>query len=62
MTTVPTDPVKFKVWADRACSPHWPAELQILAYNVWMELRDGKTDLFDKNRKVFEILWNEGST
>lgn len=57
MSEVPRDPVRFKAWADRACSPHWPAEIQILAYNVWLELREGKTDLLEKNKRVFDILW-----
>ncbi len=30
----PTDPVKFKQWADRECVK-WPGELQAKAYRAW---------------------------
>jgi|HubBroStandDraft_2_1064218.scaffolds.fasta_scaffold00003_19 hypothetical protein len=31
---IPTDRVKFKLWADAACVL-WPADLQAQAYRAW---------------------------
>ena len=32
---MPTDPQRFKSWADIACT-EWPADLMVASYNAWM--------------------------
>ncbi len=39
ITTIPTDPTKFKQWADATCVD-WPGELQAQAYRAWQWLDD----------------------
>ena len=50
--TVPTEPMPFKTWADRACVD-WPGELQAQAYRAWQ----GMIKADNTEREKFEADW-----
>jgi hypothetical protein len=50
---VPTDPTKFKEWADRVCGA-WPADLQAKAYRAWHGLEKNSQDDFRVFTEAFD--------
>ena len=54
---ISSNPTTFKDWADHACVD-WPADLQVLAYQAWREMQNGKCELFDKFKAQYEARIN----
>jgi hypothetical protein len=48
---IPTDPAKFKQWADAACVD-WPGELQVKAYRAWQWL-EGRSFRSAEDQEAF---------